>query len=153
MKENMDLVAKILEALLLRGHVEEALGRIDLLMNNGCEPDFDGLLSVLCAKGKTIAALKLLDFGLERDYNISFSSYENVLDALLTAGKTLNAYSILCKIMQKGGATDWSSCKDLIRSLNEEGNTKQADILSRMIKGEEKVHGSKKGKKQASVVS
>jgi len=29
-EENMDLVAEILEALLMRGHVEEALGRIDL---------------------------------------------------------------------------------------------------------------------------
>lgn len=152
-KKNMDLVAKILEALLLRGHVEESLGRIDLLMNNGCEPNFDGLLSVLCTKEKTIAALKLLDFCLERDYTISFSIYEKVLDALLAAGKTLNAYSILCKIIQKGGACDWSSCKDLIKTLSKEGHTKQADILSRMIKGEEKSHGSKKGKKQASVVS
>lgn len=29
--ENMDLVGKILEALLMRGHVEKAMGRIDLL--------------------------------------------------------------------------------------------------------------------------
>jgi hypothetical protein len=34
--------------------------------------------------------------------------------------ETLNAYSILCKILAKIGATDW--------------NTKQADVLSRMIK-------------------
>ncbi|KAK9292506.1 hypothetical protein L1049_020479 [Liquidambar formosana] len=152
-KENIDLVAKILEALLMRGHVEEALGRIDLLMNNNCVPDFDSLLSVLCEKGKTIAVLKLLDFGLERDCNINFSSYDKVLDALLAAGKTLNAYSILCKIMQKGGLTDWKSCEDLIRSLNEEGNTKQADILSRMITGGEKTSGGKKWKKQASISS
>lgn len=151
-KENMDLVAKIFEALFLRGHVEEALGRIDLLMQSGCAlPDFDGLLSILCEKGKTIAAIKLLDFCLERDYTIDFSSYDKVLDALLAAGKTLNAYSILCKIMEKGGATDWSSCEDLIRSLNQEGNTKQADILSRMIKGGKEASGNRKGKKQASV--
>ncbi|KAF5955234.1 hypothetical protein HYC85_008090 [Camellia sinensis] len=150
-KENMDLVAKILEALLLRGHVEEALGRIDVLMHSGCTPDFDNLLSVLCEKGKTIAALKLLDFGLERDFNIDFSSYDKVLDALLAAGKTLNAYSILCKVMEKGGPTDESSCKDLIKSLNEEGNTKQADILSRMMMGGDKAARSKKGKKQASI--
>ncbi|KAG5040823.1 hypothetical protein JHK85_013299 [Glycine max] len=134
-KENMDLVLKILEALLLRGHVEEALGRIDLLMHNGCEPDFDHLLSVLCEKEKTIAALKLLDFVLERDCIIDFSIYDKVLDALLAAGKTLNAYSILCKILEKGGSTDWSSRDELIKSLNQEGNTKQADVLSRMIKG------------------
>ncbi|KAF3943564.1 hypothetical protein CMV_029894 [Castanea mollissima] len=152
-KENMDLVAKILEALLMRGHVEEALGRIDLFMHSGCSLDFDSLLSVLCEKGKTIAALKLLDFALERDYTIDFSSYDKVLDALLAAGKTLNAYSILCKIMEKGGASDWSSCADLIKSLNQEGNTKQADILSRMIRGEEKSHVSKKGKKHATVAA
>ncbi|GMY06580.1 pentatricopeptide repeat-containing protein At2g37230-like [Fagus crenata] len=152
-KENMGLVAKVLEALLLRGHVEEALGRIDLFMHNGCSPDFDSLLSVLCEKGKTIAALKLFDFALERDCTVDFSSYEKVLDALLSAGKTLNAYSILCKIMEKGGSTDWSSCEDLIRSLNQEGNTKQADILSRMIKGGEKSHVSKKGKKHATVAA
>ncbi|KAM4089389.1 hypothetical protein ACB094_07G148400 [Castanea mollissima] len=152
-KENMDLVAKILEALLMGGHVEEALGRIDLLMRNGCSLDFDSLLSALCEKGKTIAALKLLDFALERDYTIDFSSYDKVLDAILAAGKTLNAYLILCKIMEKGGASDWSSCADLIKSLNQEGNTKQADILSRMITGEEKSHVSKKGKKHATVAA
>ncbi|KAF3452870.1 hypothetical protein FNV43_RR03303 [Rhamnella rubrinervis] len=151
-KENMDLVAKILEALLLRGHVEEALGRIDLLMHYGCAPNFDSLVSVLCEKGKTIAALKLLDFSLEKDCNLDFSSYDKVLDALLSAGKTLNAYSILCKMMGKGGATDWSCCEDLIRSLNQEGNTKQADILSRMIKKGE-TSGSRKGKVQASAGS
>ncbi|XVF29754.1 hypothetical protein REPUB_Repub15cG0149400 [Reevesia pubescens] len=151
-KEHMDLVVKILEALLTRGHVEEALGRIELLMQNGCAPNLDSHLSVLSEKGKTIAALKLLDFGLERDCNIDVSSYEKVLDALLAAGKTLNAYSILCKIMEKGGITNWSSLKDLIKSLNQEGNTKQADILSRMVRGEA-ASGSKKGKKQATVAS
>ncbi|KAJ0028183.1 hypothetical protein Pint_35639 [Pistacia integerrima] len=152
-KENMDLVAKVLEALFMRGHVEEALGRIDLLMHSGCAPNFDSLLSVLSEKGKTIAALKLLDFCLERDCIVDFSSYEKVLDALLAAGKTLNAYSLLCKILAKGGATDWKSCEDLIASLNQEGNTKQADILSRMIRGGETAHGSKKGKKQSAVPS
>ncbi|XXG40289.1 hypothetical protein AAC387_Pa01g1048 [Persea americana] len=81
--ENLDLAHKILEALLLRGHVEEALGRIDLLISNSYVPDFDRLLTVLCDKDKTIAALKLW--------------------------KTLNGYSILCKIMEKGGVTDRSS--------------------------------------------
>ncbi|PNY12596.1 pentatricopeptide repeat-containing protein at2g37230-like protein [Trifolium pratense] len=132
--ENMDLVSKILEALFIRGHVEEALGRIDLLMQNGCEPDFDHLLSILCEKEKRIAALRLLDFVLEKDIIIDFSNYDKVLDTLLAAGKTLNAYSVLCKILAKGGATDWSSRDLLIKSLNQEGNTKQADILSRMIK-------------------
>lgn len=50
--------------------------------------------------------------------------------------------------MEKGGVTDWKSCEDLIKNLNEEGNTKQADILSRMIVGKDKAAGSKKGKKQ-----
>lgn len=147
-KEHMDLVAEILEALLMRGHVEEALGRIELLMQSGCAPDIDNLLSVLSEKGKTIAALKLLDFSLERDFTLDFSSYDKVLDALLSAGKTLNAYSILCKITGKGGETDRSSCENLIKTLNEEGNTKQADILSRMILVGEKGHIMKKGKKQ-----
>ncbi|KAK6943832.1 Pentatricopeptide repeat [Dillenia turbinata] len=146
--DNMDLVAKILEALLMRGHVEEVLDRIEMLINSSCPIDLDSLLSVLCEKGKTIAALKLLDFGLERDCKIDFSSYDKVLDALLAAGKTLNAYSILCKIMEKGGVTDWSSRDELIRSLIQEGNTKQADILSRMIAGGDKAHANKKGKKQ-----
>ncbi|KAF9597501.1 hypothetical protein IFM89_019028 [Coptis chinensis] len=145
-KEHMDLVAKILEALLMRGHVEEALGRIELLMDNDCIPDFDNLLAVLCDKEKTIAALRLLDFGLERDYNISFSSCDKVLDTLVAAGKTLNAYSILCKIMEKGGVKDLSSRDELIRTLNAEGNTKQADILSRMIMGGEETKKRKKVK-------
>ncbi|XP_010275217.1 PREDICTED: pentatricopeptide repeat-containing protein At2g37230-like [Nelumbo nucifera] len=150
-KENIDLVPKILEALLMRGHVEEALGRIELLMINDCIPDFDSLLSVLCEKGKTIAAFKLLDFGLDRDCNISFSTYDKVLGALLAAGKSLNAYAIMCKIMQKGGISDRSSCEDLIRSLNAEGNTKQADVLSRMIMGEKSIQKGKKGKKLSAI--
>ncbi|KAJ8424249.1 hypothetical protein Cgig2_007175 [Carnegiea gigantea] len=146
--ENMDLAAKILEALLLRGHVEEALGRIELLMHTGYALDVDRLLSVLSDKEKTIAALKLLDFALERDFTLDFSSYDKFLEALLAAGKTLDAYSILCKISQKRGVTDKNSCESLIKTLNEEGNTKQADILSRMVQGASKGHSTKKGKRQ-----
>ncbi|PWA92812.1 Pentatricopeptide repeat-containing protein [Artemisia annua] len=148
-KEDMDLISKILEALLLRGHVEEALGRIELLMNAGFAPDIDSLLSVVCEKGKTIPAVKLLNYALERDYSVEYTSYDKVLDALLAAGKTLNAYSILCKIKEKGGVTDESSGEELIKLLNEQGNTKQGDILSRMIKGT----GSKKTKKQAPIAA
>ncbi|CAI9783181.1 unnamed protein product [Fraxinus pennsylvanica] len=67
LKDHEELIAKILEDLLMRGHVEEAIGRIDLLMVIDLAPHFDSLLSVLCEKGKTISALKLSDFGLERD--------------------------------------------------------------------------------------
>ncbi|XP_021715130.1 pentatricopeptide repeat-containing protein At2g37230-like [Chenopodium quinoa] len=150
--DNMDLSAKILEALFMRGHVEEALGRIELLMHSGCAPDIDNLLSVMSDKGKTIAALKLLDFALERDFTLDFSSYDKVLDALIGAGKTLNAYSILCKISLKGGVTDKSSYESLIKTLNEEGNSKQADVLSRMLNGEIG-DSTKKGKKQKLVAS
>ncbi|ESW30760.1 hypothetical protein PHAVU_002G180100 [Phaseolus vulgaris] len=152
-KEHMDLVSKILEALLMRGHVEEALGRIDLLMHNGCEPDFDHLLSILCEKEKTIAALKLLDFVLERDCIIDFSLYDKVLDTLLAVGKTLNAYSILCKILEKRGSTDWRSREELIKSLNHEGNTKQADVLSRMFKGTDGGRVNSEGKRKVTVAT
>ncbi|KAJ0034147.1 hypothetical protein Pint_26454 [Pistacia integerrima] len=74
-----------------------------------------------------------------------------MLDALLVVGKTLNAYSLLFEIRAKGGAIDWKSCEDLIASLKREGNTKQANILSRMIRGGETDRGSKKGKKQLGV--
>lgn len=147
-EQHMDLFGKILEALLMRGHVEEALGRIELMMQSGLLPEFDNLITILCEKEKTIAALKLLDFCLERDFSIDFSSYDKVLDALLAAGKTLNAYSIMCKITERGGpgvTGRHNSCEELIKSLNKEGNTKQADILSRMILGKDKDH--KKGKK------
>ncbi|KAK9741173.1 hypothetical protein RND81_03G087100 [Saponaria officinalis] len=145
--ENMDLAANILEALLMRGHVEEALGRIQLLLQGGCGVDIDNLLSVLSEKGKTIAALKLLDFALERDFILDFSSYDKVLDSLLAAGKTLNAHSILCKILNKGVATYQKGLESLIKTLNEEGNTKQADTLGRLLKGD-KIISPKKGKKQ-----
>ncbi|KAH9763567.1 pentatricopeptide repeat-containing protein [Citrus sinensis] len=72
-------VERILEALLMRGHVEEALGLIDLLTQSACVPTFDSLLYVLFEKGKTICA-KLLDYYLERDCIVEFSSYEKVLD-------------------------------------------------------------------------
>lgn len=48
--------------------------------------------------------------------------------------------------------TDWNSSEDLIKSLNQEGNTKQGDVLSRMIKERQKSRENKKGKKQASFV-
>ncbi|KAH9763568.1 pentatricopeptide repeat-containing protein [Citrus sinensis] len=73
------LTMEILEALLMRGHVEEALGLIDLLTQSACVPTFDSLLYVLFEKGKTICA-KLLDYYLERDCIVEFSSYEKVLD-------------------------------------------------------------------------
>ncbi|KAH7514300.1 hypothetical protein FEM48_Zijuj11G0074100 [Ziziphus jujuba var. spinosa] len=128
------MVAKVLEALLLRGHVKLAVGRIDLLMQSGCTSNFGSLLSIFCEKGKTIAALKILDFCLERDCDIDFAGYDKVLDALLAVGETLNAYSILCRIMEKGVTPDWSCCEDIIRSLNQEGNTKLAYVLSRKTK-------------------
>lgn len=34
------------------------------------------------------------------------------------------------KIMVEGGLTDRKSCENLIACLNQEGNTKEADILS-----------------------
>ncbi|KAJ0087926.1 hypothetical protein Patl1_33295 [Pistacia atlantica] len=74
-----------------------------------------------------------------------------MLDAFLAVGKTVNAYSLLFKILAKGGSTNWKSCEDLIASLNQQGNTKQANILSRMIRGGETTRGSKKGKKQSTV--
>nr|CAD1820863.1 unnamed protein product [Ananas comosus var. bracteatus] len=147
-KENMDMVHKILEALFMRGHVEEALGRINLMLNNECFPDFDKLLVTLCDSGKAMEAQKLADFGLERDCDISFSSYDRVLDALYVEGKTLPAYSILCKIKAKGGVVDQKGCEALIKSLNAEGNTKQADILSRVLAGKEPLL-PKKGKRVA----
>lgn len=48
-----------------------------------------------------------------------------------------------CQDNGEKGAKDWSSCDDLIKSLNQEGNTKQADILSRMIKGGDKKRSKK----------
>ncbi|XP_031483587.1 pentatricopeptide repeat-containing protein At2g37230 [Nymphaea colorata] len=148
-RENLDIVAKILEALLMRGHVEEALGRIVLMTNKECPVDIDHLLDVLCKKDKTIAAVKLLDFALERNYSVRFSSYDLVLDALCSAGKTLTAYAILCKICERGGAANQIGCKALIKSLNAEGHTKQADILSRMILGKDS--SSKKANKGAKI--
>ncbi|KAJ6793069.1 pentatricopeptide repeat-containing protein [Iris pallida] len=145
-KENMDIVQKILEALLMRGHVEEALGRINLMLTNSLAPDFDSLIVNLCDSDKPIPALKLVDFGLERDCDFAFSSYDRLLEALYAAGRTLPAYSILCKIKAKGGVVDKKGCEAVIKSLNDQGNTKQADILSRILAGKAPVM-MKKGKK------
>lgn len=135
-KENLDIAQKILEALFIRGHVEEAIGRINLMIMNGCIPNLDSLVVSLCDNEQPIAALKLVDFVLERDYDISFSSYDCLLDALYVADKILPAYSILCKIKAKGGAVDNKGCETLIKTLNAQGHTKQADILSRILSGD-----------------
>lgn len=133
--ENMDMAQKILEALLIRGHVEEAIGRINLMIMNGCTPDLDSLVVSMCDNEQPIAALKVVDFVLERDYDISFSSYDRLLDALYSADKILPAYSILCKIKAKGGVVDNKGCETIIKTLNTQGHTKQADILSRILSG------------------
>lgn len=73
LKDHIDLVERIMVALLMRGHLQEAMGWIDLLLHAGNGPDFDGLLFVLCEKEKTIAG---------------------------GGGKTLNGFSFLCKIMR-----------------------------------------------------
>lgn len=135
MEDNMDMAQKILEALLMRGHIGEAIGRINLMIMNGLSPDLDSLVASLCENEQPVAALKLVDFTLERDYDISFSSYDRLLDALYVADKVLPAYSILCKIKAKGGVVNDEGCHKVIKNLNCEGHTKQADILSRIISG------------------
>ncbi|AQK67735.1 Pentatricopeptide repeat-containing protein [Zea mays] len=131
--ENMDVAHKILEALFTRGHVEEAIGRVNLMVENGCMPDLDKLLVGLCDNGRVMEAQKLADFALDRDFDVSFSTYDRVLEALYAEEKTLPAYSMLCKIKNKGGVVSQKGCDDLMESLKSEGYSKQADILSRIL--------------------
>lgn len=146
--ENMDMAHKILEALFMRGHVDEAIGRVNLMVENGCMPDLDKLLLALCQKDKVMEAHKLADFALDRDFEVSFSTYDKVLEALYTEEKTLPAYSMLCKIKHKGGVVDQKGCDALMDSLKAEGYSKQADILSRILV-ESGSSTSKRGKKVA----
>ncbi|CAL5060185.1 unnamed protein product [Urochloa decumbens] len=131
--ENMDVAHKILEALFMRGHVEEAIGRVNLMVENGCMPDLDKLLVDLCENDRVMEAHKLADFALDRDFDVSFSTYDKVLEALYTEEKTLPAYSMLCKIKTKGGVVNQKGCDALMDSLKSEGYSKQADILSRIL--------------------
>ncbi|KAM3317574.1 hypothetical protein ACQJBY_035339 [Aegilops geniculata] len=146
--ENMDMANKIVEALFMRGHVEEAIGRVNLMVENGCMPDLDKLLAALCEKDKVMEAQKLADFALDRDFEVSFSTYDRVLEALYTEEKTLPAYSMLCKIKHKGGVVDQKGCDALMDSLKAGGYSKQADILSRILV-ENGSSTPKKGKKSA----
>ncbi|KAF7047544.1 hypothetical protein CFC21_056464 [Triticum aestivum] len=144
--ENMDMAHMILEALFMRGHVEEAIGRVNLMVENGFMPDLDKLLVSLCRKDKVMEAHKLADFALDRDFEVTFSTYDKVLEALYTEEKTLPAYSMLCKIKHKGGAVDQKGCDALMDSLKAGGYSKQADILSRILV-ENGSSTSKRGKK------
>ncbi|XBH54188.1 large ribosomal subunit protein mL102 (rPPR5) [Aegilops tauschii subsp. strangulata] len=146
--ENMDMAHMILEALFMRGHVEEAIGRVNLMVENGFVPDLDKLLVSLCQKDKVMEAHKLADFALDRDFEVSFSTYDKVLEALYTEEKTLPAYSMLCKIKHKGGVVDQKGCDALMDSLKAGGYSKQADILSRILV-ENGSSTSKRGKKTA----
>ncbi|RCV05906.1 hypothetical protein SETIT_1G120100v2 [Setaria italica] len=146
--ENMDLAHKILEALFMRGHVEEAIGRVNLMVENGCMPDLDKLLVGLCENDRVMEAQKLADFALDRDFNVSFSTYDRVLEALYTEEKTLPAYSMLCKIKNKGGVVNQKGCDALMESLKSEGYSKQADILSKIL-AENAPSTSKRGKRVA----
>jgi pentatricopeptide repeat protein len=131
--ENMDTAHKVLEALFVRGHVEEAIGRMNLMVENGCMPDLDKLFIGLCENDTVMEAHKLAHFALDRDFEVSFSTYDRVLEALYTEEKTLPAYSMLCKIKNKGGVVDQKGCDALMESLKSEGYSKQADILSRIL--------------------
>ncbi|XP_062217928.1 large ribosomal subunit protein mL102 (rPPR5)-like [Phragmites australis] len=146
--ENMDMAHKILEALFARGHVEEAIGRVNLMVENGCMPDLDKMLVGLCENDRVMEAQKLADFALDRDFDVSFSTYDRVLEALYTEEKTLPAYSMLCKIKNKGGVVDQKGCDALMESLKSEGYSKQADILSRILM-ENAPSTSKRGKRVA----
>ncbi|XP_044414546.1 pentatricopeptide repeat-containing protein At2g37230-like [Triticum aestivum] len=146
--ENMDMAHKIVEALFMRCHVEEAIGRVNLMVENGCMPDLDKLLAALCEKDKVMEAQKLADFALDRDFEVSFSTYDRVLEALYTEEKTLPPYSMLCKIKHKGGVVDQKGCDALMDSLKAGGYSKQADILSRILV-ENGSSISKRGKKSA----
>jgi pentatricopeptide repeat protein len=146
--ENMDMAHKIVEALFMRGHVDEAIGRVNLMVENGCMPDLDKLLVAICQKDKVMEAHKLADFSLDRDFEVSFSTYDRVLEALYAEEKTLPAYSLLCKIKHKGGVVDQKGCDALMSSLKSAGYSKQADILSRIL-AETGSSTSKRGKKIA----
>ncbi|KAL5196395.1 hypothetical protein ABZP36_008355 [Zizania latifolia] len=126
----MDMAHKILEVLFIMGHVEEAIGRINLMLENGCLPDLDKLLVSLCENDRVIEAHKL------------------VLEALYTEENTLPAYSMLCKIKNKGGAVDQKVCDALMESLKVGGCSKQADILSRILVDNASLT-SKRGKRAA----
>ncbi|KAJ3683897.1 hypothetical protein LUZ60_014124 [Juncus effusus] len=143
-RENSDLVHQILEELFTRGHLEEAVGRVNLLLENNCLPDLDGLITALCEKEKVVEAVKLAEFSLERNCDVNFESYDKVLDGLAEKGETMLAYSLLCKIKEKGGAVDKKGCDELVKKLNEEGNTKQSDILARILAGKNPALGSRR---------
>jgi pentatricopeptide repeat protein len=147
--ENMDIAHKVLEALFVRGHVEEAIGRVNLMVESGCMPDLDKLLIGLCENDRIMEAQKLSDFALDRDFDVSFSTYDRVLEALYTEEKTLPAYSMLCKIKNKGGVVDQKGCDALMESLKSEGYSKQADILSRILMENAPSTPPKRGKRVA----
>ncbi|KAJ3698178.1 hypothetical protein LUZ61_001883 [Rhynchospora tenuis] len=148
-KENMDVAHQILEGLFTRGHIEEGLGRVSLFMSNDCLPDFEKLILALSEKDKVIEAYKLAEFVLERNCDVSFSTYDKLLDGLSEQGQTIPAYNLLCKIKGKGGVVDKKGCDELLAKLNEEGNTRQADILSRLLAGNIQPDSNKRGKKIA----
>ncbi|KAG8057858.1 hypothetical protein GUJ93_ZPchr0002g24175 [Zizania palustris] len=124
--ENMDMAHKILEAeaLFIRGHVEEAIGRVNLMLENGCLPDLDKLPVSLCENDRVMEAHKLADFALDRDFDVSFSTYDRVLEALYTEENTLPAYSMLCKIKNKGGFVDQKGCDAMMESIKAGGYSK-----------------------------
>ncbi|KAE8795581.1 Protein FAR1-RELATED SEQUENCE 5 [Hordeum vulgare] len=78
-------------------------------------------------------AHKLADFALDRNFEVSFSTYDKVLEALYSEEKTLPAYYMLCKIKHEGDVVDQEGCDALMDSLEAGGYSKQADILSRIF--------------------
>lgn len=130
-KENLDLIPKILETLLDRGHVEEVFDRLELMFGKGCAPDLNKLSNVLCEKGKSFTACQLLQFALQKNCNIKAATYDTVLNGLCTDGKANQAFYLLFRITKKGSRFPTLTCYEtLISSLQAEGKTEQAELIS-----------------------
>lgn len=141
-KENFDLIPKILETLLDRGHVEEVFDRLELMFGKGCAPDLNKLSNDLCEKGKAFTACQLLQFALQKNCNIKAATYDTVLSGLCADGKANQAFYLLFRITKKGSRFPTLSCYEtLISSLQAEGKTEQAELVSSRFMGK-----SSKGK-------
>lgn len=138
-KENFDLIPKILETLLDRGHVEEVFDRLELMFGKGCVPDLNELLNDLCVKGKSFTACQLLQFALQKSCKIKAATYDTVLNGLCTDGKSNHAFYLLFRITKKGSRLPTLTCYEtLFSSLQAEGKTEQAELISSRFMGKSK---------------
>lgn len=81
--------------------MEEVFYHLELMFAKCCAPDLNQIMNGLCEKAKSFIAFQLLQFALQKNWDIKVATYDTILNGLCTDGKTNQAFYLLFQIMKK----------------------------------------------------